>query len=86
MEWVENQRVSYGGKLLWAKFKTIVNIEPHKVGTRVNYLMDYVFPGGRIGSWIGRVLTGLYRQQVEARTSERFKEVIERSLWHPEGE
>jgi uncharacterized protein YndB with AHSA1/START domain len=80
MEWVENQCLAYGGQSLWDKFNTIVNIEPHNAGTRMNYRMDYIFPGGRIGSWIGRFLTGLYRKGVEARTAAQFKHVVENSL------
>lgn len=77
MEWVENQHVAYGGEALRGEFKTDVNIAPHKAGTRMNCLMDYIFPGGRIGSWIGRFLTFMYRRRVEARTAAQFNYIVE---------
>lgn len=86
MEWVENRRVAYGGCMNVGEFKTEANIEMCEGGTRLNYHMDYILSGGRIESWTGRLLTVLYRQRVEAGTGERFKAVIEKSLWQSESE
>jgi uncharacterized membrane protein len=81
--WVENQHVTYGGRSPWGEFKTEVNLAAQGPGTRLSYRMSYAFPGGKIGAWIGRMLTFLYRRQVEARTAARFKEVVENGLWQP---
>lgn len=82
--WVENRHVAYGGHSPWGGFKAEVNLEAQGTGTRLSYRMDYTFPGGKIGAWIGRMLTFVYRRRVEASTAARFKEVVEKGLWKPE--
>jgi hypothetical protein len=76
--WEPPSRVAYRGGSPWGRFHAAWSIQPTALGSRVDYRMDYAFPGGRLGRFGGGLAARLLGKLIAARAAKRLTALVER--------
>ncbi len=81
LDWQPPHRLAYGGASRWGRFRTTWDVAATPTGARAHGRMEYWFPGGQRGRWVGGLAVGLVRRPLQAHTTTRLKRVVELGLW-----
>lgn len=85
VQWDPPARLAYRGRSGRGRFLTTWRMEAANGGSRVRCRMDYWFPGGRLGAWLGRIVASLVQAPMSGASARRIKAAVEQGRWPPAG-